>query len=240
MKSPLAIVTGAAKRVGKHLALSLAEKGYDLLIHYHSSAEQAEAVAQEIRDLGQNAITVPANLQQPFEAAQTLFFHAKQLGAVELLINNASVFETGTLAETTPESFQHHQRVNLEAPLFLSQQFALQLPENTPGQIINLLDWRAATPPTGHLSYTLSKSGLRSLTQILAQELSPQIRVNGVVLGAILPPEGVGEEYQQRLNSNVPMQTHGSVDDVWNAVEFLLNSNFANGSLVEITGGEHL
>lgn len=237
----VAIVTGGAVRIGRELSLRLASAGMRVCIHYGSSQESAEQTASTIREAGGEAVTIQGDLATPIRAASQVVDAARAaFGQVDVLINNASIFERGTLATTTAEDWKRHQQINLEAPIFLCQQFAKQLAANQCGAIVNIVDWRAMRPQTGHLSYTLSKAGLVCLTQILAQELAPKVRVNAIAPGAILPPPDSDARHFEQLKTVIPLQRTGSPGNIAEAVLFLLSNDFITGEVLSVTGGQHL
>ncbi|WP_459558159.1 SDR family oxidoreductase [Lacunimicrobium album] len=241
MKPTSALITGSAIRLGKHIAFALAEQGINIAVHYNSSRDEAEQTASELKSLGVKVALIQANLSDPVAASRELFQQAnKQLGPVDLLINSAAIFNASHLHDLTEENFDSHLTINLKAPTFLSQEFQKQLPPNHQGHIINLLDWRARKSDPNYLAYSLSKAALWSLTEILALELAPNTRVNALSLGPMLAPEPKPADYEQRIRENVPLQTPGSPEDVTQAILFLINAPYITGTILPITGGEHL
>ncbi len=241
LRDRVAIVTGGAVRIGRELCLSLATAGVRVCLHYGSSQEDAEQTAADIRAQGGEVVTVHADLSSPVESASAIFDATlRAFGQVDVLINNASIFHAGTLASTTSDDWRRHQRINLEAPLFLCQQFAIQLQSDQTGAIVNIVDWRAQRPQPGHLSYTLSKAGLVCLTQVLAQELAPQVRVNAIAPGAILPPPDASADHLKQVTKAIPLQRTGSPANIAEAVLFLLKNDFVTGEVLHVTGGQQL
>jgi pteridine reductase len=241
LKGNVAVVTGGAVRIGRAIALSLADAGTAVLVHsFHSDAEARQTV-DEILSRGGRAAAVSADLSQPVSAARTVMQAAvDQFGRVDVLVNSAAIFGAGTLASTNEADWDRQFAINLKAPCFLCQEFAVRHAPGKPASIVNIADWRGLRPKPGHLAYTLTKSALLAMTKILAQELAPEIRVNAVAPGAILPPAGAGREYMERLAEHVPLRRSGSVDDVTSAVLFLLRSDFVTGEVLHVTGGEDL
>lgn len=236
-----AVVTGGAVRLGREIALTLARTGTDVCIHYGSSGEAAQKTVADIRACGVRALAVQADLSAPVEAARQVFRQVvEEFGPVDILINNAAIFEPGSLAETDEQSWDRHLDINLKAPFFMIQEFARQLGPDREGAVVNIVDWRASRPVPGHAAYTIAKGGLLTMTQLLALELAPRIRVNGVAPGAILPPPDKDEGYLQRLAEQIPLARTGHPADVTDAVMFLLRSTFLTGEVVHVTGGEHL
>ena len=206
---PAALVTGAGKRLGRAMALALAEAGFDVAIHYAASAEAAEATAADIRALGRRAITLKAELGQEAEVSQLIPTATKALGPLGVLVNNASTFERDEWQDATRESWDRHIEPNLRAPFVLTQDFAKALPEAAQGLVVNMLDQRVWSLTPHFVSYTVSKAGLWALTQSLALALAPRIRVNAIGHGQRF---GVVEELQaiQVMNVAVGLGSHGN------------------------------
>jgi NAD(P)-dependent dehydrogenase (short-subunit alcohol dehydrogenase family) len=236
-----ALVTGAGVRLGRAMAVALANAGAGVCVHYCHSAAAAEQTVATIREQGGQASAVRADLQQGQTAAHSLMASAhERLGPVDILVNSAAVFEPSLLTTIDDAHFDLHIQLNLKAPLFLSQAFAKQIRDDRSGQIVNIVDWRAFKPPTGHMAYTISKAGLVTLTKILAQELSPRIRVNAIAPGAILPPAGAGADYEQRIIERIPLGRLGRLEEITAALLYLLDNDFVTGEVLCVTGGEEL
>jgi NAD(P)-dependent dehydrogenase (short-subunit alcohol dehydrogenase family) len=235
------VVTGGAVRIGKAIALSLAEQGHPVGLHFGSSAAEAEETLREIRAQRGSAISIQADLSQPVTAAAAIFQQAGQaFGPIRILINSAATFAPGTLLNTTEADWDRHLHINCKAPFFLTQQFVRQLPDGTDGCVINILDWRAEVPIPGHAAYTVAKAGLLAQTRLLAQELGPRVRVNAIAPGAILPAPGDSSEAFHRLGQKNPLQRVGSPAEIIRAVHYLLQAEFVTGEILHVTGGEEL
>ncbi len=181
------LVTGAARRIGRHLALTAAAAGADVVLHHaHSDAEVIQ-VAAEIEKMGRRAWVLQADFAHP-EEAQYLIAQAAALSPLYALVNNGAIFEPLSLAQTTLDDWQRTLNINLTAPFLLSREFAAHLPAKAEGRIVNILDWRALRPREDHFAYTISKAALAAMTRSMAVALAPNITVNGLALGAILPP----------------------------------------------------
>jgi len=191
LKNKRVLITGAARRIGRVLALAVARAGADVVVHYGQSKTEAQSLCEEIQALGRNAYLLQAELSDPTQV-DTLIPRAREYGYLFALVNNAAIFEPLTWANTKVEDWDRHLLVNLTVPFLLSQAFARQLPSRKTGRIVNLLDWRALRPGADHLPYTISKSALAALTRSLAVALAPRITVNGLAHGAILPPVTTG------------------------------------------------
>lgn len=233
-----ALITGAGRRLGEAFARAVAEAGGDVCLHYGTTP--AEPLAAELtRNHGVRAIALQADLADGHAASGLVDRAVEGLGEFDLLVNSASVFGSTPLADTDIETWQHHLAVNLTAPFLLSQAFARQR-DGRPGSIVNLLDWRALRPGLDHLAYTVSKSGLAALTLSLAQSLAPSIRVNGLALGAILPPAGASEA-DNAPAAAAPLARWGTIGETCDALLFLLGGpDFITGEILHLDGGRHL
>ncbi len=242
------LITGAARRIGRSLALASARAGADVVIHYRSSKMDSESLAAEIRELGRQPVLVQADLTDPDQITQ-LIETAVKSRPLFALVNNASIFSGLTWKTTSIEDWQAQMMVNLTAPFLLSQAFAIQLPEGQEGRIINMLDWRALRPGADHLPYTISKSALAALTRSLAAALAPRITVNGLALGAVLPPNnsvdmGIQDRNHPSLAKiiqDVPAGRWAELDEVCQALLFLLDGPaYITGEIIHVDGGRHL
>jgi len=237
----VAIVTGAAVRLGRAVALTLAERGVHVVVHYGRSAEAAAKTCQEIHEHGSEAIAVQADLLDPVGASQRIVQAAlDEFGRADILINSAAIFEAGSLAETDDDLWDRHFAINLKSPAFLCREFMRRLGADQNGHIVNIADWRATRPGSGHLAYTLTKSGIVTLTKSLARELAPGVQVNAIAPGAILPPPGADDDTLSKLSRNIPLRRTGSVGEVTQALVFLLASDFITGEVIHVSGGEEL
>lgn len=232
-----ALVTGAAKRLGRVMALALAERGARVVVHHNRSEAEAAALCDEIRRLGTSAWPLQVDLADVSSAAR-LFRDAVGLaGAIDILVNNASLYERDTLWDATEESILLNLRVHALSPLALAREMAKQERE---GHIINLLDTRVAVYDREHASYHISKRVLTTLTRMLSLELAPRIAVNAIAPGLILPPAGEDETYLRRLAHANPLNRWGEPKDVADAMLFLLGSRFVTGQILYIDGGYHM
>ena len=232
-----ALVTGAAKRIGRAIALALAQNGARVVVHHNRSEQDAAALCEEIEGIGVSAWTVKGDLVDPSQTEAVFKEAVDQAGPIDILVNNASIFEMETIWETTDESLCRNMRIHTTAALILSRDLAKQ---QRPGHIINLLDTRVVTYDKEHASYHISKRALLTLTRILALELAPDIAVNAVAPGLILPSAWQDESYLEKLAPTTPLRRHGSPADVVEAVLFLLRSRFITGQIIYVDGGYHM
>ncbi len=232
-----ALVTGGAKRIGRAIAVALAAEGANAVIHYRSSADDAEATAEHVRELGAEAWTVPADLADPAETAGLFDRAANAAGPIDLLVNNAAIFEPSSLTDFKPADLWRTMQVNALAPLELARAFAAR---RRGGAIVNVLDTKVVDYDRRHVAYHLSKRALLSLTRMMALEFAPTVRVNAVAPGLILPPPGKDRSYLERLASSNPLNKVGSLSQVTDAVLFLLGNEFVTGQVIFIDGGQHM
>jgi pteridine reductase len=240
LRGRTAIVTGGAVRLGRQLALALAERGVRVGLHYGTSEDAARVTADEINQLGSEALLINADLRDLRELRAIVARTAEHFGQVDILVNNAGVFEPGDVADTTAENWDKHFDINLKAPFFLSQVFAAHLGKDRQAHIVNIADWRGTHPDGHHIAYTLAKAALVSMTRSLALALAPQIQVNAIAPGAILPPPGKDESYLDQLAQHIPLRRHGSPLAVARAMLYLLESDFVTGEVIHVTGGQEL
>ena len=231
------LVTGGALRIGREFCLAAASAGANIIIHYGNSAEDANNTAEEIRAAGCQAWTLKADLANPDEAAKLIDL-AWEISPFFGLVNSAAIFEPLTFTDTTIDAWQHHLAVNLTAPFLLSQSFARRLAPGATGRIINIVDWRALRPGSDHFPYTVSKAALAQMTRSLAVALAPDISVNGLALGAILPPSDGGSP---DILKSVPAKRWATMDELHQALLFLLEGpSYITGEIIHLDGGRHL
>lgn len=232
------LITGAGKRIGHALALACALAGADVIIHYGHSNEAALETQSEIMASGRRAWILAADLRQPDEVLG-LLSQAKKIGPLYGLVNNAAIFKPISMEETTLSDWENHLAINLTAPFLLSRGFAEQVEKGETGRIVNILDWRALRPGADHFSYSVSKAALAAMTRSAAVSLAPNITVNGLALGAILPPNGSSAS-PDILNS-VPAARWGRLTEVEEALIFLLTGpSYITGEIIHVDGGRHL
>jgi NAD(P)-dependent dehydrogenase (short-subunit alcohol dehydrogenase family) len=232
------LITGAARRVGHIFALGCAQAGADIVIHHGHSPEEAQETRDEIEALGRRAWILASDLSKPAEVPQVIS-RVNDLSPLYALVNNAAIFEPLSLADTSLADWERHLSINLTAPFLLSQAFAEQLPEDQEGRIVNILDWRALRPRADHFPYTVSKAALAAMTKSLAAALAPRITVNGLALGAVLPPSDGGAG--SSVIENVPLGRWSEAKEVQQALVFLLaGPPYVTGEIIHVDGGRHL
>ena len=234
------LVTGAAARIGRALAIDLASHGWTVCVHYTGSSEQASGVVEEITASGGSAFAIPADLSDAGETASLIDRATASAGRLTALINNASLFEYDRTATMTVENWDRHQAVNLRAPVQLVQSFAEQLPEDRQGAVINIIDQRVWNLTPHFLSYTASKAGLWTVTRTLAMDLAPRIRVNAIGPGPTLPSVHQSEEEFAEQYRAVPLQRATRLEEICDAARFLLAAQAVTGQMIALDGGEHL
>ncbi len=235
------MVTGAARRVGKSIALALAGRGADVLVHYNRSEEDAQQTADEIRSLGVRAELVQANLGNPLSVEHMFMLVEGYFGRLDVLVNSASAFHARDFLELTVEDWNYVIGINLRAPFLCSQLAAhLMLARGEGGCIINIGDIAGEEPWSRYPHHSVSKAGLLMLTKVAAKSLAPDIRVNAVVPGPVLKPDRMPDARWNRLGEVIPLQRTGEPGHVAQAVIALVENEFATGSVFHVDGGDSL
>jgi NAD(P)-dependent dehydrogenase (short-subunit alcohol dehydrogenase family) len=236
-----ALITGAARRIGRAIALDLAAHGWAVAVHYRHSAAEAAEVVESIGRRGGQAVALAADLACEAEVQALLPAAAAALGRpLGCLINNASVFQEDGIATASRASWDEHLETNLRAPLVLTQALARQLPAETQGCVINILDQRVWNLTPCFLSYTVSKSALWTLTRTLALALAPRIRVNGIGPGPTLRSQRQTEDHFAAQWERVPLRHGTTPAEICDAVRFILGAPALTGQMIALDGGEHL
>jgi pteridine reductase len=239
-----ALVTGASHRIGRTIALALSDMGMNVVVHYNRSLSDANDLVGLIRKKGVSAWALPGALGSDDECrALVEDSAAASRNTLTVLVNNASVFPESTLDRMTFDDLVECIRINAWAPIVLTRAFARRAaPEAVTGTrcVVNLLDNRITGRDRTHTAYLLSKQMLASMTGLLALEMAPRFRVNGVSPGLILPPPGKTAAYLEKLKNRVPLRRHGSPSDIAAAVCFCITSPFLTGEIITLDGGKHL
>jgi hypothetical protein len=237
LRGKTALVTGSAKRIGREIAYSLADAGVNILVHYRSSGNEAQDLCRNLGERGVQAWPVRSDFRKPDEYGSLIERAVQLAGPFEFLINNASVFRPSTPEDLSFETFMDDILINAWAPFHLSRDFARHTGH---GAIVNLLDARTEGDDWDHMGYVMGKRLLAEFTRVTALEFAPEIRVNAVAPGLILPPAGKDDSYLDTLSESVPLRRHGSPTDVAKAVLFLLESDFITGQVIYVNGGQRL
>ena len=235
-----ALVTGAAHRLGRAVALALAGDGWTVAVHYRHSREAAEEVLDDIVQAGGRGVTLGADLTREDDVLGLVPQAVDQLGPLGLLVNNASRFEPDEALTATRASWDAHLETNLRAPFVLTQSFAAQLPEDAEGNVINILDQRVWNLTPHFISYTLSKAGLWTLTQTLALALAPRIRVNAIGPGPTLASQRQSPQQFERQCQAMPLRRGARPEEIADAVRFIIGAPSMTGQLITLDGGQHL
>lgn len=239
-KPGAALVTGAAKRIGRAIVLDLAAAGWAVAIHHRHSRAEAAALVREIEAGGGKAVALAADLARESEVEKLVPAATAALGPLTLLVNNASLFEMDKIDTATRASWDAHIETNLRAPFVLSQAFARQLPADAAGNIVNMLDQRVWKLTPYFLSYTVAKMGLWTLTRTLALALAPRIRVNGIGPGPTLPsPRQTPEQFAQQWAA-MPLGHGTTPEEICAALRFIVAAPAMTGQMIALDGGEHL
>jgi pteridine reductase len=232
-----ALITGAARRIGRETALTLAEEGANVVVHYRRSEAEAKELVRELEQRGVKAWTVQADFEKP-EEYETLIERSLQMaGVLDFLVNNASEFPMDTLDTLDFAGLVSNVQVNAWVPFVLTRAFAQKIGR---GKVVNLVDSRIRGSDWQHVGYILSKHSLAVLTRMTALQYAPNVTVNAVAPGLILPPPGKPESYIDALASTVPLRKHGDPQDIADAIVFLLKSDFITGHVIYVDGGRHL
>jgi len=235
-----ALVTGGGRRLGRALALALAEAGFAVAVHCRASTDEAQATAAELRGFGVRAAIVVADLTREDDVAGLVRLAAREIGPIGVLVNNASVFERDEWDTADRASWDRHMEPNLRTPFSLAQAFARDLPIDAAGVVVNMLDQRVWSLTPHFVSYTVSKAGLWALTQSLALALAPQIRVNGIGPGPALPSPRQSQAQFDRQCASTPLAHGTSPDEVGRALLAILALPSMTGQMIALDGGQHL
>ncbi len=235
-----ALVTGAAKRLGRSIALGLAQEGWDIVVHYRSSATEAQRTAEQIRQLGRRAVALDADLANETATRELLPRAAAALGPIRCVVNSASLFDYDDAASFSLHKLDQHMHANLAAPVLLAQALHELTPEGSQSVVINLLDQKLFNPNPDFLSYTLSKAGLQSATVLLAQALAPKVRVVGLAPGLTLVSGDQTEEGFAIAHQQTPLGKSSTPDDIVAAACYLAGAAAVTGTVLVVDGGQHL
>ncbi len=235
------LVTGAAQRIGRSIALGFAKRKWFVVIHYHLSRQAADDLVHHIHEMGGKALAVRADLSDIPETEELIKQTNRVIGQpITCLVNNASIFERDEAGTVTNQSWQRHLQINLHAPFILSQEFYRQLPPKIPGHIINIIDQRVLCLTPYFTSYTVSKSALWTLTQTLALAWAPYIRVNAIGPGPTLPSVRQTPQQFEEQYSAMPLQRAVTPEEISHTVQFLIDTPSITGQMIALDSGQHL
>ncbi|HWK90402.1 MAG TPA: SDR family oxidoreductase [Longimicrobium sp.] len=234
-----ALVTGGAVRLGRAISLALARAGYGVVVHYNSSAGPAEAVCAAIRAESGQAVAIGADLARGGEVERLAREAVAAFGGLDVLVNNASVFPSERLEETDEALWEHTLAVNLKAPFFLIRHLAPALRERR-GVVVNLADLAGLQAWGAYAAHSIAKAGVVQLTRVAARSLAPEVRVNAIAPGTVLPPEEMTEDEVRRLAERAPLERNGSPEDVVRALMYLVEADFVTGETLVVDGGRLL
>ncbi|MBI9035079.1 MAG: SDR family oxidoreductase [Bacteroidales bacterium] len=240
VENQFALVTGAGKRIGKEIALGLAREGYVIGLHYfRTPIEEIKEIENEIKSYGSECHSFQADLSMPERIKEMFNYFSSVAYPFTVLINSAGIMQRGNLLERTPGDWDMTLNINLRAP-WLCSKFAVRMMEKEGGCIINISDSGAGKTWVNYPDYSISKAGLETLTRISAKTFAPQIRVNAIAPGLILPSEDVSETVWNGLIERLPLKQSGNVEDIINAVLFIIQSDYLTGEILPVDGGYRL
>lgn len=237
LKNKIALVTGAAQRVGRAIALELARAGAQIVVHYHQAEASATETVSLIKQMGGQALAIPADLSHADELSALFESIGQAWGGVDILVNSAATMEAGNVLSLTRAEWERTLALNLTSPFFCAQRAARFMLAREGGVIINIADISALEPWAKYPAHSVSKAGLVMLTQVLAKALAPRIRVNAIAPGPVLKPAAWSEERWQRIGQNTLLQRTGSGHDVAHAVRFLIENDYITGETLVVDGG---
>jgi len=241
LKDKTAIVTGGGIRLGRAFSLALAKEGVNLIIHYNSSEEPAEKTAQEARKHNVEAITIEADFNN-LSAVRNIFPQfLEHFPCIDILINNAAIYLRGNGLETDRDTWERQFRINLQTPFLLIQDFARQLPKDRKGRVLNIADAQVIQHKPDHFAYHLTKVALVEMTRLFAKELAPDITVNALAPGIMLPLAGRNKvDLEAYVKEHVPLELSGSPEIIAENALHLIKSDFTTGAFLRVDGGQYL
>ena len=240
MKNKNLLITGAATRIGKAIALHFAERGWNIALHYFRSSSKAKELKKIIEQNWVKVALVKAELKNSKQTEKIITLARKKLGTIDCLVNNAALFEKDDIANFTTKSWNDHLNINLLAPAILTKQFAKQASKKTVSNIINIIDQRIFNLTPFFMSYTISKSGLQTLTKTMAMRLGPNIKVNAIAPGpTIKSKRQTDKHFRNQVRSTLLKKTVRS-EDICDTVEFLINNNSVTGQIIAVDSGQNL
>ena len=240
MKNKNLLITGAATRVGKAIALHFAGKGWNIALHYFQSSLKAKELKKIIEQNRVKVALIKADLKNSKQVEKIVPLAKKKLGAIDCLINNAALFEKDDISNFTTKSWNDHFNINLLAPTILTKQFAKQASKKTVSNIINIIDQRIFNLTPFFMSYTISKSGLQTLTKTMAMRLGPNIKVNAIAPGPTIKSKRQTDRHFRNQVKSTLLKKSVRLEDICDTVEFLINNNSTTGQIVAVDSGQNL
>jgi len=240
MKNKNLLITGAATRVGKAIALHFAEKGWNIALHYFRSSSKAKELKKIIEQNWVKVTLIKADLKNSKQVEKIIPLAKKKLGTIDCLINNAALFEKDDISNFTAKSWNDHFNINLLAPTILTKQFAKQASKKTVSNIINIIDQRIFNLTPFFMSYTISKSGLQTLTKTMAMRLGPYIKVNAIAPGPTIKSKRQSDRHFRNQVKSTLLKKSVRLEDICDTVEFLINNNSITGQIVAVDSGQNL
>ena len=240
MKKKNLLITGAATRVGKAIALHFAERGWNIAIHYFRSSTKAKKLKKIIEQYWVKAALIKADLKNPKQTEKIIPLARKKLGTIDCLVNNAALFEKDDIANFTTKSWSNHLNINLLAPAILIKHFAKQAQKKHVSNIINIIDQRIFNLTPFFMSYTISKSGLQTLTKTMAMRLGPKIKVNAIAPGPTIKSKRQSDKHFKNQVRSTLLKKSVRLEDICDTVEFLINNNSVTGQIIAVDSGQNL
>ena len=240
MKNKILLITGAATRIGKAIALHFAERGWNIALHYFKSSSNAKKLKKIIEQNWVKVTLIKADLKNPREVEKIIPFARKKLGRIDCLVNNAALFEKDDIINFTTKSWNNHLNINLLAPAILTKQFAKQASKKSLSNIINIIDQRIFNLTPFFMSYTISKGGLQTLTKTMAMRLAPNIKVNAIAPGPTIKSKRQTDKHFKNQVRSTPLKKSVGMDDICDTVEFLINNNAVTGQIIAVDSGQNL
>jgi len=240
IEGKVALVTGAAKRLGRSIALALAERGAELVIHYRDSEREAQELLALLKRAGGKPVAVRGDVSVAADVDRIVETAMQAFGRIEILVNNAAIFYRTPFEKVTEEDWDRFLDVNLKGPFLLCRRIGGIMLRQGQGKIISLADLAGLKVWAEYIPYSVSKAGLIALTQGLAKALAPAVQVNAVAPGAVLLPEGTTPEERERAIRRIPLDRLGTPEDIARAVVYLIRNDFITGEVLRLDGGQHL
>lgn len=240
IEGKVALVTGGAKRVGRSIALALAERGAEVVLHYRGSEREAQEVLALIKRAGGKPVAVQGDVSIAADVDRIVETAMQAFGRIEILVNNAAIFSRTPFDELTEKDWDRFLDVNLKGPFLLCRKIGAIMLQQGQGKIVNMADIAGHKVWAEYIPYSVSKAGVIALTSGLAKALAPHVQVNAIAPGTVLLPEGTTPEEQARAVRRVPLERVGSPEDVARAVVYLVENDFITGEVLRVDGGQHL